>query len=181
MDLSSENKQMNKIYQSEWSMNDEKKDESNQKTNKGKRKIVLNSCHTSSELKHNMCKKSQLKNISINFGFPSTRNTYKYKNTFSLDEFPIFEQRNYFYYDRNFRLFKNKSVSKYGEKKDKNNLSFSHKIHDDDRILSPQHKILTSIKKKKFVDDQEVEGNYKPSGKNKNEKDVYELEVINQV
>ena len=181
MDLASKNKQINKIYQSEWLMNNEKKAEANPKNNKYTKKIVLNSCNTSSELKHNFCNNTQLKNISINFGFPSTRNTYKYKNTFALDEFPVFEQRNYFYYDRNFRLFKNKSVSKYGEKKDKNSASFSHRVNDD-RILSPQHKILTSIKKKKFIDDQIIDYNHKNNEKdNKNEKDVYELEVINQI
>ena len=148
--------------------------------NNSKKGFVLNCSKGSSELKHNFCNKTQLKNISINFGFPNTRNTYKYQNTFSLEEFPVFEQRNYFYYDRDFRLFKNKSVSKYGEKKDKNNKSFSHIAPD--KLLSPQHKITTSIKKKKFLDDQEIEENNKNIKKDgKKEKDVYELEVVNQV
>ena len=180
MDLSYEDKQKNKIYQSEWLTDYERNTASNPKLNNSKKGFVLNCSKGSSELKHNFCNKTQLKNISINFGFPNTRNTYKYQNTFSLEEFPVFEQRNYFYYDRDFRLFKNKSVSKYGEKKDKNNKSFSHIAPD--KLLSPQHKITTSIKKKKFLDDQEIEENNKNIKKDgKKEKDVYELEVVNQV
>ena len=40
---------------------------------------------------------TQLKNISINFGFPNTLNSYDYQNSFDLLENPVFEQRNYFY------------------------------------------------------------------------------------
>ena len=180
MDLLYEDKQKSKNYQSGLLTDYERNTPSNQKMNNSKKGFVLNCSKGSSELKHNFCNKTQLKNISINFGFPNTRNTYKYQNTFTLEECPVFEQRNYFYYDKEFRLFKNKSVSKYGEKKDKNNKSFSHKAPD--KLLSPQHKITTSIKKKKFLDDQEIEENNKNIKKEgKKEKDVYELEVVNQV
>ena len=115
--------------------------------NKGRKDIMLNSFNDYSELKHNF-PNSQLKNISINFGFPNTRNTYKYQNSIPLSEFPMFEQRNYFYYDKNFQLFKNKSISKYGEKKNKTGTHLSHQSRGS-KFFSPQHKITTTIKKKK--------------------------------
>ena len=86
----------------------------------------------------------------------------------------MFEQRNVFYYDKNFQLFKNKSVSKYGEKKSKNNINFSYAKNNC--VLSPQHKITTTLKKKKYLDDKVVDKKIE-----KNEKDIYELEVVNQV
>ena len=115
---------------------------------------------------------TQLKNISINFGFPNTLNSYDYQNSFDLLENPVFEQRNYFYYDKNFKLFKNKSVSKYGDKKFNQKKFLNPKLNKN-RVLSPQHKIITSLKKKKFNEEQ---------NKNINkENDIYELEVINKV
>ena len=124
---------------------------------------------------------TQLKNISINFGFPNTLNSYDYQNSYDLVENPIFEQRNYFYYDKNFQLFKNKSVSRYGDKKFKNGNSAYEKYKKENRLFSPQHKIITSIKKKKFLDeDNQIESNQKQKKDNK-EIDVYELAVINQV
>ena len=115
---------------------------------------------------------TQLKNISINFGFPNTLNSYDYQNSFDLLENPVFEQRNYFYYDKNFKLFKNKSVSKYGDKKFNQKKFLNPKLNKN-RVLSPQHKIITSLKKKKCNEEQ---------NKNINkENDIYELEVINKV
>ena len=98
-------------------------------------------------------------------------------------ENPVFEQKNYFYYDKNFQLFKNKSVSRYGEKKLKNKLqdkSQTQKLNQK-RLFSPQHKIITSLKKKKYLnEDGDINKNAKNLNKEK-EKDIYELEVINQV
>ena len=160
-------------------------DKTSSNLNKAKKEFFLNSCNDYSELKQSYLN-TPLKNISINFGFPNTMNTYKYKNSFPLSEVPLFEQRNVFYYDKDFQLFKNKSVSKYGEKKNKNNTSTS-QISKYNRIFSPQHKIITSIKKKKYLDEIEVE-NIKNKAKNKIDekiakdgKDIYELEVVNQV
>ena len=169
MDFLSEDKQ-DKSHISEWMIDYDKNSISNSNIIKGKKDILLRSCNDHSVLKQNY-PNTQLKNISINFGFPNTINTYKYKNTFPLSDFPMFEQRNVFYYDKNFQLFKNKSVSKYGEKKS-NSISHS----KNSRIFSPQHKITTSIKKKKYLDDKVVDKKIE-----KSEKDIYELEVVNQV
>ena len=169
MDFLSEDKQ-DKSHISEWMIDYDKNSISNSNILKGKKDILLRSCNDHSVLKQNY-PNTQLKNISINFGFPNTINTYKYKNTFPLSDFPMFEQRNVFYYDKNFQLFKNKSVSKYGEKKS-NSISHS----KNSRIFSPQHKITTSIKKKKYLDDKVVDKKIE-----KSEKDIYELEVVNQV
>ena len=172
MDLFSEGKRQDKNRISEWAFDSDK---NNKNSDKQRKSILLNSSNDYSEIKQNY--DTQLKNISINFGFPNTRNTYKYKNSFPLNEFPIFEQRNVFYYDNHFQLFKNKSVSKYGEKKDDKNKNKT-QYSKTNRVFSPQHKIITSIKKKTYLDDTGPEKNNKTS---KNEKDVYELEVINQV
>ena len=176
-------KQQEKNNLSELTMDYDKTNLSNSNINKAKKEFLLNSCNDYSELRQSYLN-TPLKNISINFGFPNTMNTYKYKNPFPLTEVPLFEQRNVFYYDKDFQLFKNKSVSKYGEKQNKSNGSLSqHSKYN--RILSPQHKIITSIKKKKYLDEKEVEdikNETNKKGKNgKEEKDVYELEVINQV
>ena len=112
MDSLIEEQQQNKSHLSEWMVDYDK----HTLSNKEKKEYFLNSCNDFSELKQSYSN-TQLKNISIKFGFPNTRNTYKYQNTYSLIEFPMFEQRNVFYYDKDFQLFKNKSVSKYGEKK----------------------------------------------------------------
>ena len=85
-----------------------------------KKEFTIKNYNNRSELKQNFLD-TQLKNISINFGFPSTLNSYNYQNSYDLLENPVFEQKNYFYYDKNFQLFKNKSVSRYGEKKLKKN------------------------------------------------------------
>ena len=154
MDSIITDRQQDKSHLSEWAMDGDRNNISNSNTNKVKQEIYLNSCNDSSELKQNY-KNTQLKNISINFGFPNTRNTYKYKNTLPLSEIPMFEQRNVFYYNKDFQLFKNKSVSKYGEKKDKNNKSLS-KLMRNNKLFSPKHKIITSIKKKKYLNDEEV-------------------------
>ena len=61
----------------------------------------------------------------------------------------MFEQKNYFYYDKNFQLFKNKSVSRYGNKKNKKGENFVQKSNKN-LLFNPQHKITTSIKKKKI-------------------------------
>ena len=124
MELSSEDKQQEKSHLSEWVMDYDKNTLLNSNPNKTKKEYFLNSCNDYSELRQSYCN-TTLINISINFGFPNTRNTYKYKNSYPLTEVPMFEQRNIFYYDKNFQLFKNKSVSKYGEKKNKNNKSLS--------------------------------------------------------
>ena len=181
MDSLFEERQQDKSHLSEWIADSEK----NTLCNKQNKEYFLNSCGDYSELKQNY-NNAQLKNISINFGFPNTRNTYKYQNTYSLVEFPMFEQRNVFYYDKDFKLFKNKSVSKYGEKKNRNNTILS-QYSKNNRIFSPQHKIITSIKKKKYVDENSNEKpiNTKKDVKNENDvkedKDIYELEVINQI
>ena len=185
MELSSEDKQQEKSHLSEWVMDYDKNTLLNSNPNKTKKEYFLNSCNDYSELRQSYSN-TTLKNISINFGFPNTRNTYKYKNSYPLTEVPMFEQRNIFYYDKNFQLFKNKSVSKYGEKKNKNNSSLSQLIKNN-KLFSPQHKIITSIKKKKYLNDEEVANikNAKKNAKNeeteKDEKDIYELEVINQI
>ena len=49
------------------------------------------------------------------------------------------------------------------------------------RLYSPQHKIITSIKKKKYLDDSAQCELNKKQKTAKKEIDVYELEVINQV
>ena len=173
MDYLPEDRVQEKSHISEWMVDYDKNTISNSNINRGKKELLLNSCLDYSQLKQNYAN-TQLKNISINFGFPSTRNAYKYKNSFPLSDFPLFEQRNVFYYDKNFQLFKNKSVSKYGEKKSKNNISFSYIKNNS--VLSPQHKITTTLKKKKYLDDKVVDKKIE-----KDEKDIYELEVINQV
>ena len=158
---------------------------SNSNVNKARKEYFLNTCSDYSELRQSY-NNTMLKNISINFGFPNTINTYKYKNSYPLTDIPLFEQRNIFYYDKDFQLFKNKSVSKYGEKKSKNSSNNAQNIRSN-RHLSPQHKIITSIRKKKYVYDKDVENltNFKKTEKDekgeKGEKDIYELEVINQV
>ena len=149
------------------------------KLTKEKKEIFLNSTSDYSELRQ-IYANTQLKNISIDFGFPSTRNSYKYKRSFPLNECPMFEQKNTFYYDKNFQLFKNKSVSKFGDNKSRNNNNLSQSLSQN-RLLSPQHKIITSIKRRKYQDENDLielnqNKNTKPS-----EKDIYELEVINQV
>ena len=149
----------------------DKNNTSNTNLNIGKKEILLKNSNNYSLLKHNYGN-GQLKNIAINFNFPNSRNTYKYKNAFPISKYPIYEQRNIFYYDKNFELFKNKSVSKYGEKKKINNASSP--ITRNNRLFSPQHKIMTSIKKKKLINTDE-------RNNKQNEKDVYEIEVINTV
>ena len=146
-----------------------------------KNEFSINNYNNCSVLKQNF-PDSQLKNISINFGFPNSLNTYDYQNTYDLEENPVFEQRNYFYYDNNFQLFKNKSVSRYGDKKYKKKIhnSFQTKKPNQNRLLSPQHKIITSIKKKKYLEEENESINKNQKNINK-EKDIYELEVINQV
>jgi len=178
MDFLSDDKQ-DKSHYSEWVMEYDKNNLSNSNMNKAKKELFLNSCNDYSILKQSYSN-TNLKNISINFGFPNTRNTYKYKNSFPLTDIPLFEQRNIFYYDKNFQLFKNRSVSKYGEKKTKTNTSLS-QYSKNNRIFSPQHKIITSIRKKKYVNEQDLENLKNAQKKEKNEKDIYELEVINQV
>ena len=178
MDLLSEDKIQDKSHISEWVTDYDKNTFSKSNGNKVKGEFYLNSSKDYSELRQSY-NNTMLKNISINFGFPNTRNTYKYKNTFPLSEIPLFEQRNIFYYDKNFQLFKNKSVSKYGEKKSRNNTSLSQYLKN--RNFTPQHKIITSIRKKKFLNDKEVEDIKSAKRNEKDEKDVYELEVINQV
>ena len=174
MDLYSEDKIQDKS-QSENLTDYDKNTFSNSNIKKAKTNFYyLNSSQDYSEFRQSY-NNTTLKNISINFGFPNTRNTYKYTNPFPLTDTPLFEQRNVFYYDKNFQLFKNKSVSKYGEKKSPNNTTLSQYLKN--RICSPQHKIITSIKKKKFLGDKEVDSR----DSKKNEKEVYELEVINQV
>jgi len=147
-----------------------------------KKEILLNSYNDHSEFKQSY-NNTILKNISIDFGFPNTRNSYTYKRTFPLDDCPLFEQRNTFYYDKNFQLFKNKSVSKYGPK-NKNNNNLSPSIRQN-KIYSPQHRIITSIKKMKYLDDNDIQESKIKSKANKKSttsgNDIYELEIINQV
>ena len=141
-----------------------------------KKEITINNYNNRSVLKQKFLD-TQLKNISINFGFPNTLNSYDYQNSYDLIENPVFEQRNFFYYDKNFNLFKNKSVSRYGDKKSKEK-SLNKKDYKD-RVFSPQHKIITSIKKKKYLEENDTEDK-RPKAPKK-ETDIYELEVINQV
>ena len=175
MDLSEDIKQ-DKSHTSEWIESD-KNYLSNYKINKEKKEIFLNSSNDYSELIQSY-NNTQLKNISIVFGFPNTMNSYKYKRSFQIGEYPLFEQRNTFYYDKDFQLFKNKSVSKYGEGKLKNN--YLSQSLPQSRIFSPQHKIITSIKKRKYLDENEPQDSKNQKSHSK-EKDIYELEIINQV
>lgn len=154
-------------------------DKNMSKLTKEKKEIFLNSANDYSELRQSYVN-TQLKNISIDFGFPSTRNLYKYKRSFPLNECPMFEQKNTFYYDKNFQLFKNKSVSKFGDSKSKNNNNLSQSLSQN-RYLSPQHKIITSIKRRKYRDENDLIELNKNKNTKPSEKDIYELEVINQV
>ena len=147
-----------------------------------KNEITIKNYNDHSELKQNFLN-TQLKNISINFGFPNTLNSYDYQNSYDLLDNPVFEQRNYFYYDKNFQLFKNKSVSRYGDKKLKNKLQDKSQTQkpNQKRLFSPQHKIIASLKKKKYLNAEEDNNNNKNTKNLNKEKDIYELEVINQV
>ena len=171
MDYSSNTRHHNRSNLSQYIPDYDTNTISHTNINKGKKDILLKSGNNYSVLKHNYGD-GKLKNISINFGFDNSKNKYKYKNNFPLSRYPIYEQRNIFYYDKNFQLFKNKSVSKYGERKFKNQSSTD--LTKNQRYFSPQHKIVTSIKKKKLFDtDDKIN--------NKKEKDVYEVEVVNTV
>ena len=140
-----------------------------------RKEFSLNNYNNYSVLKQNFLD-TQLKNISINFGFPNTLNSYDYQNSFDLTENPFFEQRNYFYYDKDFKLFKNKSMSKYTDKNNNNNnKKIINKQINKNRVFSPQHKIITSLKKKKYTEEEKKSDLI--NGKN----DIYELEVINKV
>ena len=81
MDLSEDIKQ-DKSHISEWIESD-KNYLSNYKINKEKKEIFLNSSNDYSELKQSY-NNTQLKNISIDFGFPNTMNSYKYKRSFPI-------------------------------------------------------------------------------------------------
>ena len=139
-----------------------------------RKEFSLNNYNNYSVLKQNFLD-TQLKNISINFGFPNTLNSYDYQNSFDLTENPFFEQRNYFYYDKDFKLFKNKSMSKYTDKNNNNKKKIINKQINKNRVFSPQHKIITSLKKKKYTEEEKKSDLI--NGKN----DIYELEVINKV
>ena len=139
-----------------------------------RKEFSLNNYNNYSVLKQNFLD-TQLKNISINFGFPNTLNSYDYQNSFDLTENPFFEQRNYFYYDKDFKLFKNKSMSKYTDKNNNNKKKIINKKINKNRVFSPQHKIITSLKKKKYTEEEKKSDLI--NGKN----DIYELEVINKV
>lgn len=143
--------------------------------NNSNNEYLLNTNNNYSELKHNY-PNTRLKNIYINFGFPRTKNSYQYQNCLSLIDYPIFEQRNIFYYDKNFKLFKNTSLSRYGERK------FS--TNSKRRYYSPHHKIITTMRKTKLVDDEDLNESVRTrsrKNKAKNALDVYELQVINQI
>ena len=139
-----------------------------------RKEFSLNNYNNYSVLKQNFLD-TQLKNISINFGFPNTLNSYDYQNSFDLTENPFFEQRNYFYYDKDFKLFKNKSMSKYTDKNNNNKKKIINKQINKNRVFSPQHKIITSLKKKKYTEEEKKSDLI--NGKN----DIYELEVIHKV
>ena len=139
-----------------------------------RKEFSLNNYNNYSVLKQNFLD-TQLKNISINFGFPNTLNSYDYQNSFDLTENPFFEQRNYFYYDKDFKLFKNKSMSKSTDKNNNNKKKIINKQINKNRVFSPQHKIITSLKKKKYTEEEKKSDLI--NGKN----DIYELEVINKV
>ena len=146
--------------------------------NKEKKEIFINSYKDYSELKQ-FYKNSYIKNISIDFEFSNTKNIYNFKRTFPIEEYPMFEQRNIFYYDSNFQLFKNKTVSKFGKRK--NNSKY--KSTKQNKIY-PQHNIITTVRRIKTTDD--IEKDDYPKNNNKKEekageKDIYELQVINQV
>ena len=148
MDKNNKTKFQNKGHFSEY-INMDKNFLSNSKTDIDTREFSIDNFNNRSVLKQYF-KNSQLKNIKINFGFPNTLNSYDYqKNSFDLATKPIFEQRNYFYYDQNFQLFKNKSVSRYSDKKFKKGGNSYQNLHPNN-LYSPQHKIITSIKKKNF-------------------------------
>ena len=108
--------------------------------NEERKEIFINSYKDYSELKQ-FYKNSYIKNISIDFEFSNTKNIYNFKRTFPIEEYPMFEQRNIFYYDNNFQLFKNKTVSKFGKRK--NNSKY--KSTKQNKIY-PQHNIITTVK-----------------------------------
>ena len=82
MDYYSDDKQ-DKSHFTESMIDYDRNTMTNLNLNKGRKDIMLNSFNDYSELKQNF-PNSQLKNISINFGFPNTRNTYKYRNSVPL-------------------------------------------------------------------------------------------------
>ena len=179
MDINNKAKSQKKSQFSEY-INSNKNNFANSKVDNDTKEFTIDNFNNRSVLKEQF-KNTQLKNISINFGFPNTRNSYDYqKNSFDLATKPIFEQKNYFYYDQNFQLFKNKSVSRYGDKKSKKGVN-SLKKSNNNRLYSPQHKIITSIKKKKFLEENMPDDAFQKLKKHDKDNDIYELEVINQI
>ena len=156
-----------------------KTDFSNHIRNKERKEIIVRKHKDFSELVQSF-KNTVVRNISIDFNFPNTKNAYIYKRSFPIGECPMFEQKNIFYYDSNFQLFKNKSVSKFAKPNNKANLSTN-----QNKINNPQHNIITTIKRVKALDDSTSQEHENQNDKRRNsktiEKDIYQLEVINQV
>ena len=178
MNSLSNSKKQSKIQSTKWTDKNKNYSSSNKK-NKEKKEIIVSKCKDYSQLKQSF-KNTLVRNISIDFNFPNTKNAYTYKRSFSIGEYPMFEQRNIFYYDSNFQLFKNKSVSKYSKPKSEANIS-----KNQNKINNPQHNIITTIKRIKTLDDsisKETDNKNDKRRKSKTvEKEIYELEVINQV
>ena len=176
MKLFSKSKVLSKNQASKWQI----KNKSYSSSNKKNKEIIIRKDRDYSELRQSF-KNTVVRNISIDFKFPNTKTTYNYKRSFLNEEFPMFEQRNTFYYDNNFQLFKNKSVSKFTKSNNKFNISSK-----QNKFNSPQHNIITSIKRIKNIDDsrksqEPINKNDKKRKSKSIEKDIYQLEIINQI
>ena len=176
MNLFSNYKRQSQNLKTRW--NNNKYYSSINKKNKERKEVLVKKYKDYSELKQSF-KNTLVRNISIDFRFPNTRNAYIYKRSIPIEECPMFEQRNIFYYDSNFRLFKNKSVSKLVRTSSAGNISTK-----QNKINNPEHNIITTIKRIKTLDDntsQETENKNDWRKPKQVEKEIYELEVINQV
>ena len=177
MNLFSNYKRQSQNLKTRWN-NKNKYYSSINKKNKERKEVLVKKYKDYSELKQSF-KNTLVRNISIDFRFPNTRNAYIYKRSIPIEECPMFEQRNIFYYDSNFRLFKNKSVSKLVRTSSAGNISTK-----QNKINNPEHNIITTIKRIKTLDDstsQETENENDRRKPKQVEKEIYELEVINQV
>ena len=83
------------------------------------------------------------------FSINNYNNLSIFKQKFKETQFTMFEQKIISIMTKIFQLFKNKSVSRYGDKKNK-------KGNNKNRLFNPKHKIITSIKKKKYLDELNV-------------------------
>ena len=85
------------------------------------------------------------------FSINNYNNLSIFKQKFKETQFTMFGQKMISIMIKLFQLFKNKSVSRYGDKKNKKGKNFIQKSNKN-HLFSPQHKIITSIKKKEYLD-----------------------------